>query len=64
MVGRLGIYLAVVQLTYMLDLLSHIFFLFHFTLGTFSFWQASTQILRARDPALYVQVKTVLVMLS
>lgn len=37
-VGRLGIYLAVVQLTYMLGLLSHIFFLFYFMLGTFSFW--------------------------
>lgn len=50
MVGRLGIYLAVVQLTYTLGLLSHICFLFHLTLGTFSFWQLSTGVLTEPAP--------------
>lgn len=50
LVGCLGIYLAVVQLTYTLGLLSHICFLFHLALGTLSFWQASTGVLRQPVP--------------
>lgn len=50
LVGCLGIYLAVVQLTYMLGLLSHICFLFHLKLGTLSFWQESTGVLRQPVP--------------
>lgn len=50
MVGSLGMYLAVVQLTYMLGLLSHICFLFHLMLGTFFFWQARTGGLREPAP--------------